>query len=226
MKLRLFIFGSFLVGIVVFGGLSPIFAQDDSHYSNHVYQYMSNQAASSNQNEKTTGQYPPDFQIDDLVFFDSTYPPGRWNVTGLDHIAIYLGNDSFICTIHNKTTHLGEVNIVSYDVLFNGGILKNPRYARVINATAEQRQAATQWVITRVGDKYQTFDPQKIADPNNSRFTANRWYCSEIIWAAYYHLGIDIDRNGWDRDFPWFFPLWSSVGCDEIYYDKDVVHFL
>jgi hypothetical protein len=195
MKLRLFIFGSFLVGIVVFGGLSPIFAQDDSHYSNHVYQYMSNQAASSNQNEKTTGQYPPDFQIDDLVFFDSTYPPGRWNV-------------------------------VSYDVLFNGGILKNPRYARVINATAEQRQAATQWVITRVGDKYQTFDPQKIADPNNSRFTANRWYCSEIIWAAYYHLGIDIDRNGWDRDFPWFFPLWSSVGCDEIYYDKDVVHFL
>jgi len=217
--------GMFLVGIIVIGGLRPVSAQDDFHHSNQDNQYILNYVPSAHQNERKTSQYPPGFQIDDLVFFDSTYPPGRWNVSGLDHVAIYLGNDTFICTIRNKTTHSGEVNIISYDHLFLGGILKNPRYARVITATPEQRHAATHFVISRIGDKYQTFDPRKCADPNASISTADRWYCSEIIWAAYYRIGIDIDRNGWNRDFPWFFPIWSAVSCDDIYYDNDVVHF-
>ena len=222
---RLYIIGIFLVGIIVIGDSISLLAQDNSHNFDQGYQNMSNDVALSHQNETKTSQYPLDFQIDDLVFFDSTYPPGRWNVTGFDHIAIYLGNDSFICTIRNKTTHIGEVNIVSYEDLFHGEILRNPRYARVINTTSEQRHAATLWAISRIGDKYQILDPQKIADPNSSRLTANRWYCSEIIWAAYYRTGIDIDRNGWDHDFPWFFPIWSSISCDDIYYDNDVIHF-
>jgi hypothetical protein len=225
MRSGLYIIGMFLVGIIVIGGFRPLSAQDDLQGLDQEYQYMLKYVSSAYQNEKKTRHYPPDFKIDDLVFFDSTYPPGRWNVPGLDHVAIYLGNDSFICTIRNKTTHSGEVNIVSYDDLFLGGILKNPCYARVINATPEQRHAATHWTISRIGDKYQTFDPRKVADPNASIFTADRWYCSEIIWAAYYHNGIDIDKNGWDRDFPFFFPIWSAVSCDDIYYDNDVVHF-
>lgn len=225
MRQRLYIIGIFLAGIMVIGGSRFLLAQDNSHDLDQRHQNMSNTLGLSHQKETKTSQYPPDFQIDDLVFFDSTYPPGRWNVTGFDHIAIYLGNDSFICTIRNKTTHLGEVNIVSYEDLFHGEILRNPRYARVINTTSEQRHAATLWAISRIRDKYQTFDPQKIADPNSSRLTANRWYCSEIIWAAYYRTGVDIDRNGWGRDFPWFFPIWSSISCDDIYYDNDVIHF-
>jgi hypothetical protein len=215
----------FLAAIIIIGGLSSLLAQDDLHHSDQVYHYMSNDVASPHQNERKTSQYPPDFQIDDLVFFDSTYPPGRWNVTGFDHIAIYLGNDTFICTVRNKTTHMGEVNIINYNDLFHGGILRSPHYAHVINTTSEQRHAATQWAISHIKDKYQTLDPQKTADPNASRLTADRWYCSEIIWAAYYQIGIDIDRNGWDRDFPWFFPIWASISCDDIYYDNDVVHF-
>ncbi len=220
-----YIIGMFLVGIIVIGGLRPSSAQDDLQNSNQNYKYILNYVSPVHQKERKTTQYPPDFQINDLVFFDSTYSPGRWNVSGLDHVAMYLGNDSFICTIRNKTIHSGEVNIVSYARLFLGGSFKNPRYARVINATPEQRHAATNWVISHIKDKYQTFDPRKIADPNVSVVTADRWYCSEIIWAAYYNNGIDIDRNGWDRDFPWFFPIWSSVSCDDIYYDNDVVHF-
>ena len=208
MRYRSSIVGLFLVGIIIIGGFSSLFAQDDVLNS-----------------ERKTSQYPPDFQIDDLVFFDSTYPPGRWNVPGLDHIAIYLGNDSFICTTKNKTTHAREVNIVSNDTLFHNDLLKNPRYARVINTTSEQRHAATMWMTQHVKDKYQTYDPRKIPDPNASIITADRWYCSEIIWAAYYNTGIDIDKNGWNPDFPWFFPIWSSVSCDDIYYDNDVIHF-
>jgi hypothetical protein len=216
------------VGIILlFVGtcIIPSIIQGNLQDSIQDYQYMLNSVSLAHQKERKTSQYPPDFQIDDLVFFDSTYPPGRWNVPGLDHVAIYLGNDSFICTSRNTTIHKIEINIVSYDHLFLGGFFKNPRYARVINATPEQRHAAAQWTISHLKDKYQTFDPRKIADPNASIVTADRWYCSEFVWAAYYNAGIDIDRNGWDRDFPWFFPIWSSVSCDDIYYDNDVVHF-
>jgi hypothetical protein len=219
------IIGIFLVGIIVIGGFRSLSAQDSLQDLDQKYQYLSNYVSLAHQKEEKASHYPPNFQIDDLVFFDSTYPPGRWNVPGLDHIAIYLGNDTFICTMRNKTIHKIEINIVSYDHLFLGESFKNPRYARVINATPEQRHAATLFVISRIGDKYQTFDPRKCADPNASISTADRWYCSEIIWAAYYRNGIDIDRNGWDRDFPFFFPIWSSVSCDDIYYDDDVVHF-
>jgi hypothetical protein len=223
MRFGSYIIGMFFVGIIIIGGFRPLSAQDNLQDLDQKYQYMLKYVSSTHQNEKKTSHYPPDFQIDDLVFFDSTYPPGRWNVSGLDHIAIYLGNDSFICTIRNKTTHNGEVNIVSYNDLFFSGILKNPRYARVINATPEQRHAATQWTISHRKDKYQTFDPRKVADPNASIVTADRWYCSEIIWAAYYRNSIDIDRNEWARDFPLFFPLFSAVSCDDIFYDDDVV---
>lgn len=220
-----YIIGMFLVGIIVIGGLRPSSAQDDFQNSNQNNKYILNYVSPAHQKERKTIQYPADFQIDDLVFFDSTYPPGRWNVSGLDHVAIYLGNDSFICSSRNRTIHQMEINIVSYARLFLGGSFKNPHYARVINATPEQRHAATQWAISHIKDKYQISDPRKIANPNVSVVTADRWYCSEIIWAAYYNNGIDIDRNGWDRDFPWFFPIWSSVSCDDIYYDNDVVHF-
>jgi hypothetical protein len=206
-------------------GIIPSIAQDNLQNSVQDYQYMFNYVPLAHQKEIKTSQYPADFQIDDLVFFDSTYSPGRWNVLGLDHVAIYLGNDSFICSSRNRTIHQMEINIVSYDRLFLGGSFKNPCYTRVINATPEQRHAATQWAISHIKDKYQIFDPRKIADPNALIVTADRWYCSEFVWAAYYNNGIDIDRNGWDRDFPWFFPIWSAVSCDDIYYDNDVVHF-
>jgi hypothetical protein len=218
------IIGMLCIGIVFLGGIRPISAYYSQEDLNQASQHMLRYSPSPDQNEKRTNHYPPDFQIDDLVFFDSTFPPGRWNVRGLDHVAIYLGNDSFVCTTKNKITGSFEVNIVSYDDLFQSTMLKNPCYARVINATPQQRHAATHWALSRIGDKYQTWDPRKVADPNSSIITADRWYCSEIIWAAYYNQGIDIDRNGWTRDLPWFFPLWSSVSPQDIYDDNDVIH--
>jgi hypothetical protein len=226
MKISTSIIGLFLIGVLLIGGSKPISANNHQQDFKQVYHQMLNSIQPSYQNEKKISHYPPDFQIYDLVFFDSTFPPGRWNVRGFDHIAIYLGNDSFLCTTHNKTTQVGEVNIVSYNDLFQSWMLKNPQYARVINATPDQRHAATEWALSRIGDLYQTWDPRKVADPNSSIITADQWYCSEIVWAAYYNIGIDIDRNGWTRDFPWFFPLCASVSPQDIYDDNDVIHLL
>ena len=211
LKNRSYIFGIFLLGMIVSGGLRSLSAQEDFLNSDENYQYLMNYISSAHQNEQTTNRYPPDFQVDDLVFFDSTYPPGRWNVTGLDHIAIYLGNDSFICTTKNKTTHAREVNIVTYDTLFHNDMLRNPRYARVMNTTSEQRHNATYWMIQHIKDKYQTYDPRKIPDPVcYDSHRGSNGIAEKSSWAAYYNTGIDIDRNGWDRDFPSVSSLVSS----------------
>jgi uncharacterized protein YycO len=75
----------------------------------------------------------------------------------------------------------------------------------VITATETVRNAAVSWAIARIGSPYQKwFDengfphPEKCADPNNPFVsTSDEWYCSELVWAAYFNQGIDIDNNGW-----------------------------
>jgi uncharacterized protein YycO len=175
---------------------------------------------------RNTEQYvvPSYVEVGDLAFFDIPAPPGRWNVSGYDHVAIYIGDDKFIGSTRNDVTHTLEINISTYSFFMDVLRYKNPMFARVIIATPEQRQAATRWVLTRIGDGYQMWDPRKCADPNASLITAKKWYCSEIVWAAYYRLGIDIDKNGWTRDFPFFFPIFISVSPQDIADDNDIVH--
>jgi uncharacterized protein YycO len=225
MRMKQYIIVIFFIGILCICGFTPTSAQNNQLIIIQQFPHMIKSISSPQHQQKTMGQYPPDFQVDDLVFFNSTFRPGRWNVPGLDHIAIYLGNDTFLCTTINKQTHVGEVNIVTYDDLFTSWMLKDPQFARVVNATAEQRHAATEWALGRIGDKYQTWDPRKCADPNSSMITARRWYCSEIVWAAYYNQGIEIDKNGWTRDFPSFFPVISAVSPQDIFDDNDLIHF-
>jgi hypothetical protein len=72
-----------------------------------------------------------------------------------------------------------------------------------VNATAEQKQNAIKFAENQVGKRFdfdhdkenKNFDPKDPNDPN-----ANKWYCSELVWAAYYNQGIDIDYNGWEKD--------------------------
>jgi len=50
--------------------------------------------------------------------------------------------------------------------------------------------------------------------PKDPSPDAEAWYCSELVWAAYYNQGIDIDRSG-NRYPPY-------VGPTEISSDDDV----
>jgi hypothetical protein len=96
-------------------------------------------------------------------------------------------------------------------------------FARVEGASEEQKQNAIDFAITQLGKFFQrytyydigfikNYDPTDTNDPY-----ADYWYCSEIIWAAYYNCnnpfptqepeggyiygeGIDIDWNGWEED--------------------------
>jgi hypothetical protein len=91
--------------------------------------------------------------------------------------------------------------------------------ARVKNANEKQKQNAIDFAKRQVGKSFQmivinkNFNPEdNINDPY-----ANEWYCSELIWAAYYNCnnsfpepvpehgyvygeGIDLDRSGWNKN--------------------------
>jgi hypothetical protein len=211
----------FLISVLFIGGLLPGIAYPQIQKSNEKHQTYQNLAL---KNEKQILE-PPNLEIGDLVFFDSMSPPGRWNVTGFDHVALYIGENRYLGSMRNIEKQVAEINITNFTYFYIVLHLTNPTFARVVSATPEQKQGAIDWGLSRIGDRYQTWDPQKMANPNSGYSTAQKWYCSEFIWAAFYNNGIDVDRNGWDRDFPWFFPIWSAVSCDDIYYDNDLVHF-
>ena len=211
-----------LISVLFMGGLLPVIAAyPQIQKLKERHQIHQNVAL---KNEKQFLE-PPNLEIGDLVFFDSTSPPGRWNVTGFDHVAMYIGENRYLGSMRNTEKQVAEINITNFTYFYIVLHLTNPTFARVVSATPEQIQGAIDWGLKRIGDRYQLWDPQKIANPNSRYLTAQKWYCSEFVWAAFYNNGIDIDRNGWNRDFPWFFPIWSAVSCDDIYYDNDVVHF-
>jgi len=211
----------FLISVLFMGRVLPVIAHPQIQQSNDRHHTYQNIALTN----ETQFLEPPNLDIGDLVFFDSTSPPGRWNVTGFDHVAMYIGDNRYLGSMRNTEKQVAEINITNFTYFHSVLHLTNPTSARVASATPEQIQGAIKWGLSRIGDPYQLWDPQKIANPNSRYFTAQKWYCSEFIWAAFYNNGIDVDRNGWDRDFPWFFPIWSAVSCDDIYYDNDVVHF-
>jgi hypothetical protein len=221
-NIRIYI-GVAIIGMLLFWGVIPAISQS---YMKRLNNFEKSTLAFIGKKNTPDKYYrvPSYLEMGDLAFFDSPAPPGRWNVRGYDHVAIYIGDNKFIGSTRNDVKHVLEVNISDYNFFMNVIHYKNPMFARVISATPSQRYNATQWALSRIGDPYQTWDPRKEANPDAPIITASRWYCSEIVWAAYYHQGIDIDKNGWNRDFPWFFPLWSAVSPQDIAEDNDIVH--
>jgi len=110
-------------------------------------------------------------------------------------------------------------------------------YARVRSATEEQRKNAIDFARKQVGKDFQIEWINKNYNPTDieNDSLAQEWYCSELIWAAYYNCnnefpselddkkciygdGIDIDMNGWKKVLNM-----SIVAPREIMADNDVV---
>ncbi|MBS3802286.1 MAG: hypothetical protein KGY65_06005 [Candidatus Thermoplasmatota archaeon] len=93
-------------------------------------------------------------------------------------------------------------------------------FARVKSATETQKQNAIAFAKTQLGTSFQGEWVNKNHNPKDIKNDeyADEWYCSELIWAAYYNCnnsfpdqepengyifgeGIDLDPNGWNPDF-------------------------
>jgi len=78
-----------------------------------------------------------------------------------------------------------------------------------VNATMEQKQNAIEFAENQVGKFFDFFYEHKDKNHNPNDINdiySNKFYCSELVWAAYYNCngtigeGIDIDCNGWEKD--------------------------
>lgn len=122
-------------------------------------------------------------------------------------------------------------------------------FVRVKNANSTQKQNAINFAKRQLGKKFQGeffgISADKNYNPNdvdNDAF-ANEWYCSELVWAAYYNCnnsfpeeepkggytygeGIEIDRNGWKKNILGHTMVWpreiaNNIRCVKKLYLKN-----
>jgi uncharacterized protein YycO len=157
-------------------------------------------------------QYVPSYvQPGDIVFMESggfysgshTMSDPSW-----DHVAIYYGNNTWIEAMPTKGVRYGNFSNNNWAKIFAYGYVKT--------ASESQRLGAVSFAVSQLGKSYQDLDWHKpwTNRTKDSDINSSAWYCSELVWAAYYNVGIDIDRNGW-RLPPRVMPI-------EISSDKDV----
>ena len=143
----------------------------------------------------------------DLFFCESKnkdYEPG-W-----DHVGIYIGNNEFIEAVPDQNVWITNLSFIQTWA-------KDITYGTVKTSNEAQRQNAIEFVKSQLGkpyDPYKCFIMPWFNRPKDPSPDAKAWYCSELIWAAYYNQGINIDRNG-NRYPPY-------VGPTEISSDNDV----
>ncbi len=151
----------------------------------------------------------------DLIFMEKAHTEIIQDVDGTtsnDHVALYIGYDvvdgvSGIWCISAGLLEEGSgVGYVRLGYYTDENYFDHLKIGRVMTANLTQRNAAIVWAKARVGSQYQSWfghdglipRPLKCANPYDPFIpTANKWYCSELVWAAYYNQGIDIDNNGW-----------------------------
>ena len=122
-------------------------------------------------------------------------------------------------------------------------------FARVITANSTQKQNAINFTKKQLGKKFQGEFLGIFADKNynpndvDNDALANEWYCSELVWAAYYNCnnsfpeeepkggytygeGIEIDRNGWKKNILGHTMVWpreiaNNIRCVKKLYLKN-----
>jgi len=175
---------------------------------------------------KDMDNVPSFVDIGDILLIElEKFNPLVYSLWGWDHIAIYIGNQTFIHACTN-----GGVSKITFNLLknWNGQIA----FASVIGATNSQKNNAVDFCKNQLGKPYQTFDwdfnINSITDLNIARMCNRQkddssdsysWYCSEIIWAAYLHCdgdqgpGIDIEQHRWGDTPDWVWP--SEISASE-----------
>jgi hypothetical protein len=164
-------------------------------------------------NDSQIRTIPDGVEIGDMMLvdlaLDQSNPwklPGKYN----EHSAIYIGNNTLI-------EANGVVRYRNYTQFSQW--CKNYAFIRVKTANESQKRAAAEWAKSKIGYPYQVvFDfpwfAIKIANTSRNIPTANEIYCVELLWAAYYNQGIDIDRNGWRP--PWWLTPYDILYDDDI----------
>ena len=186
--------------------LNALNALDDIVYCGHSKQ-KARSLKEVEKNEPTRSSYEDDY----FQFDENGYPvntPVYGNDKLLDWVKpgdiLYDGHGSFAGV--GYTGHIGIVETIvgsgsnryirTIEAVPNFGVaralLDSTRFAsakmilRVGTASTSQKTAAINFCINQLGKSYGLH-----SGPNTST-NSEEWYCSELVWAAYYNQGISI----------------------------------
>lgn len=151
---------------------------------------------------------------------DIAFKRPDWFPYFLNHCLLYIGyNNSTGLYVFIEAYGVGQLVKYRYE---NESTLIGSFYgpfAKVRHANNTQKQNAIDFAKTQLGKPFQgqwinkNYNPKDtVNDP-----LADKWYCSELVWAAYYNCnnsfpeeepedgyvygeGIDLDRNGWEKN--------------------------
>lgn len=145
------------------------------------------------------------------TFDYSTLQPGDIiveNVAPYGHAAIVVNTDHAADSCHYVQTVEAVGSGVHYGFLDDWRMVEyNVSIFRVENATFAQKNFAVEFCLMQLGKPY------SIDFTNVDNSTADEWYCSELIYAAYYSSNVDIGKQ-------YFRGLLGSYGA--IYLPEDI----
>ena len=95
---------------------------------------------------------------------------------------------------------------------------KNEVHILRVDCPYSTREAAADWA--RVVANHEEYSYQYLYSPKNHDASSTKWYCSELVWAAYWNQGIDIEEFPAYR-VPGEYNPWNPVSPDNICEDSD-----
>ena len=188
------------------------FGHSDSHFAlSEINRFMQNKTISY----LTAGQNLSMLQPGDIAFKHPDIFP-----IILDHCLLYIGyNNSTGMYVFIEASAMNDQVKYRYE---NESTLIGPFYgpfAKVKHANNSQKQNAIDFAKKQLGKPFQGAWINKNYNPEDTinDSLADEWYCTELIWAAYYNCnnpfpeeepedgyvygeGIDLDRNGWGKN--------------------------
>lgn len=131
-------------------------------------------------------------QVGDIVHESETILMDSGHTAIISDVAHDSYYGDYIQTIEAVKPYV-SYGILDDDRMVNYGVM----ILRVVDATATQRQTAVDFMEQQIGKPY-SLNIFRL----NTSINSTEWYCSELVYAAYKYVGIDIsastDKNGFD----------------------------
>lgn len=129
-------------------------------------------------------------QIGDILIHRSKNPLN--NLLEFTHVGIYIGEGELAEARAPWEGGVGKYSIFDWDS-------PKDKYAallRVTSASYEVRIKAAKWAENQANRDYASIlNGYMILTGKDSSPTKNTWYCSELVWASYFHYDINLDDN-------------------------------
>jgi hypothetical protein len=141
----------------------------------------------------------------DILFLHTgladSFLPGYWS-----HIGLIVDNDGGLVSVIESTTN--GVHLLSLGDFIGEGRVS---VAKPKNLTLQSKETIVSFAKDKINLPYDFYLIDK-------QIGGERYYCSELIWASYQQVGVDIDKN------PGFFIKYlNAVAPQEIFGDDDLI---